>query len=123
MDKSVQSDISSKLFGQVSPADIEHFDEVCGEYWTGDCAVFAFNADMYNSGGAVDAMKFSKDLSICRISIKGRGAGRFGAYSDRRPKFCYVNSREEGFNFRSEDNLLTTIIPCEANSWVITIVY
>ncbi|CAL5411772.1 unnamed protein product [Camellia sinensis] len=79
--------------------------------------------DMYNSGGAIEAMEFSEDLSACRISIKGRGAGRFGAYSNQKPKFCYVNSREEGFDFRSEDNLLTTIIPREANSWNITIGY
>lgn len=74
---------------------------------------------MYNSGGAVEAMEFSKD----RMSIKGRGPGRFGAYSSQKPKSCLVNSREVVFNFRSEDNLLTIIIPHEANSWDISIGY
>ncbi|KAG5561022.1 hypothetical protein RHGRI_004147 [Rhododendron griersonianum] len=163
LDSSILNDTNVELSGKVSPADIELFQEVCGESWTGDCAVFSFQEgslsrlpkqrsfpvtletlqcdvftispikvynktirfaplgliEMYNSGGAVKAMEFSKD----RMRIKGRGPGRFGAYSSQKPKSCLVNSREVGFNFRSEDNLLTTIIPHEANSWDISIGY
>lgn len=163
LDTSVPNNNPVELSGKVSPADIELFEEVCGESWTGDCAVFSFRAgslcrlprkqsipvtletlqcdvftvspikvynktirfaplgliEMYNSGGAVQAMEFFED----RMSIKGRGPGRFGAYSNQKPKSCFVNSREVGFNFRSEDNLLTIIIPYEANSWNISIGY
>ncbi|XP_017979161.1 PREDICTED: probable galactinol--sucrose galactosyltransferase 2 isoform X2 [Theobroma cacao] len=34
----------SEQVGQVSPADIEYFEEVSGKQWTGDCAVYSFNA-------------------------------------------------------------------------------
>lgn len=33
---------TSELSGQVSPADVEYFEEVSGKLWTGDCAVFSF---------------------------------------------------------------------------------
>ena len=32
------------LSGQVSPMDVEFLEELAGENWTGDCAVFAFNS-------------------------------------------------------------------------------
>ncbi|GFS45666.1 seed imbibition 1 [Actinidia rufa] len=162
MKKSIVKDVS-KLSGKVSPADIEHFDEVCGESWSGDCAVFSFNTgslsrlskhqsfpvvlkilqcdvftvspikvyhekirfaalgliDMYNSGGAIEAILV--ESYNCEISVKGRGAGRFGAYSNQKPDFCFVNSRQVEFDFRTEDHLFTTIIPWETNSWEITI--
>ena len=40
----VQKSVSVELSGQVSPADIEYFEEVSGTKWTGDCAVFSFNS-------------------------------------------------------------------------------
>ncbi|GMI82413.1 seed imbibition 2, raffinose synthase 2 [Hibiscus trionum] len=33
---------STELSGQVSPACVEYFEEVSGQIWTGDCAVFSF---------------------------------------------------------------------------------
>ncbi|KAF2314135.1 hypothetical protein GH714_023606 [Hevea brasiliensis] len=43
--------------------------------------------DMYNSGGAVEAVNCRiTDSSECRIKMKGRGCGRFGAYSSTKPK-------------------------------------
>ncbi|KAK3010479.1 hypothetical protein RJ639_012698 [Escallonia herrerae] len=50
--------------------------------------------DMYNFGGAIEAIEVSSGLAI---TIKGREAGRFGAYSNLKPRFCSVNSREDGF--------------------------
>lgn len=35
---------SHELSGQVSPADIEYFEEVSGKSWMGDCAVFSFSS-------------------------------------------------------------------------------
>lgn len=35
---------AAKISGQVSPADIEYFEEVSGTHWTGDCAVFSFSS-------------------------------------------------------------------------------
>ena len=53
--------------------------------------------DMYNSGGAVEALNCTKDLSSCTIKIKGRGCGLFGAYSNlsTKPKCCMVNTKYE----------------------------
>lgn len=33
----------AEVSGQVSPADVEYFEEVSGKLWTGDCAVYSFN--------------------------------------------------------------------------------
>lgn len=80
--------------------------------------------DMYNSGGAVEAVEFSKDSgSFGTIIIKGRGAGRFGAYSNPKPKFCTVNSKEEAFEFNVGHNFLCVTIPSGTNSWEITLCY
>ncbi|XP_052183134.1 probable galactinol--sucrose galactosyltransferase 2 isoform X3 [Diospyros lotus] len=80
--------------------------------------------DMYNSGGAVEAVEFYRDGLNCRISVKGNGAGRFGAYSSQKPSLCYLNSKQQqGFNFSVEQNLFTTTIPDDVNSWDITIAY
>eukprot|EP00261_Vitis_vinifera_P003918 XP_002269491.2 PREDICTED: probable galactinol--sucrose galactosyltransferase 2 [Vitis vinifera] len=167
LDNPVQKDVSPKLSGQVSPADIEYFEEVAPTPWTGDCAVFSFKAgslsrlpkrgsfdvklkilecdvftvspikvyhgkvhfaaigliDMYNSGGAVETVEALNASDNGGISIKGRGAGRFGAYTNEKPKLCSVNSKEEAFTFRDEDNLLTITIPSGTNFWEIVVSY
>ncbi|KAG5252349.1 galactinol--sucrose galactosyltransferase [Salix suchowensis] len=33
----------AEVSGQVSPADVEYFEEVSGKLWTGDCAIYSFN--------------------------------------------------------------------------------
>ncbi|XP_038712471.1 probable galactinol--sucrose galactosyltransferase 2 isoform X1 [Tripterygium wilfordii] len=43
-ENTVQEKVSAKISGQVSPADIEYFEEVSGKQWTGDCAVFSFSS-------------------------------------------------------------------------------
>lgn len=34
----------SSLSGLVRPMDVEFFEEIAGEDWNGDCAVYAFNS-------------------------------------------------------------------------------
>ncbi|XP_027931803.1 probable galactinol--sucrose galactosyltransferase 2 [Vigna unguiculata] len=78
--------------------------------------------NMYNSGGAVEAVEFS-DSSASKIHLRGRGGGEFGAYSNLRPKSCCVNSEDLEFKFREEDKLFAVTIPAKTTSWNITIYY
>ncbi|XP_022716287.1 probable galactinol--sucrose galactosyltransferase 2 isoform X2 [Durio zibethinus] len=165
--KAVRMAASSELSGQVSPADVEYFEEASGNQWTGDCAVFSFKTgavsrlpmegslnvalkvlecdvfsvspikvydeeiefaaiglmNMYNSGGALETVESLGDSSGCKIHVKGRGAGCFGAYSNTKPKSCSINLKDEAFNFNGHDNLLTITIPATVNSWDIAICY
>ncbi|XP_015879986.2 probable galactinol--sucrose galactosyltransferase 2 [Ziziphus jujuba] len=79
--------------------------------------------NMYNSGGAVESIDFFRGSSNSEIHIKGRGGGSFGAYSRTKPKSCSLNSKDEGFNFKSEENLLTVTIPENSIYWDITLSY
>lgn len=79
--------------------------------------------NMYNSGGAVESVSQSGDSSKSNILIKGRGGGSFGAYSGTKPKSITVNSKDEEFSFREEDNLLTVTIPSRTGTWSIDIYY
>ncbi|KAG4387682.1 hypothetical protein GLYMA_09G016600v4 [Glycine max] len=78
--------------------------------------------NMYNSGGAVEAVD-SSDSSGSKIHITGRGGGDFGAYSNLKPKSCYVNSEDLEFQFREEDNFFGVTIRAKTSSWEITICY
>lgn len=78
---------------------------------------------MYNSGGAADAIEVITNSSDFGIRIKGRGQGIFGAYSNAKPKSCSVNLKDEEFEFRSEDHLLTIPIPSGTNLWDIAVYY
>lgn len=72
--------------------------------------------DMYNSGGAVEAVNCRiTDSSECRIKIKGRGSGRFGAYSSTKPKYCMVENKEEDFTYSAVDGLLAIKLQGECN--------
>ncbi|KAI9173769.1 hypothetical protein LWI28_006155 [Acer negundo] len=146
-----RSPTPSTISGHVRPIDVEFLEEVAGENWHGECAVYAFNSgilsklskkgnlevslatlqceiytvspikefgqnllfapigllDMYNSGGAVDTMNCIIELSECIIKIKGKGCGRFGAYSNTKPKRCMLDMKEEEFTYNAEDGLLT----------------
>lgn len=77
--------------------------------------------EMYNSGGAVEAVDFVSDHSECRLDIRGRGSGQFGAYSSIKPTFCTVNSEEEEFEFNGNSNFLKVIVPPRINSWNVSI--
>lgn len=80
--------------------------------------------DMYNSGGAVEELSCIRDAANCTIvNIKGRGCGRFGAYSNVRPKSCLVDMQEKEFSYNSEDGLLTIKLDGEGNSRDIEFVF
>lgn len=78
---------------------------------------------MYNSGGAVEAMNHTMDHSECRIKIKGKGCGRFGAFSSTKPKCCMVDMKEEEFTYNSQDGLLTIKLDGDCNLRDIEFVY
>lgn len=80
---------------------------------------------MYNSGGAIEAMDFvsDRDRSLCRLSIKGRGSGLFGAYSSVKPKVCTVNSTSEEFMFKDDNHMLTLTIPSGVDYWEICVCF
>ncbi|KAG7023090.1 putative galactinol--sucrose galactosyltransferase 2 [Cucurbita argyrosperma subsp. argyrosperma] len=138
------------ITGSVRPNDVEFLEDVAGENWDGDCAVYAFNSgslsklkrkesvevglrtleceiytiapirvfgndihfapigllDMYNSGGAIETLSHSMDLSQCTIKMRGRFCGRFGAYSSTKPSRCTVDLKEEEFTYESGSRLL-----------------
>lgn len=79
--------------------------------------------DMYNSGGAVEALDCNMDVAQCIIKVKCRGCGRFGAYSNVRPKGCVVDMKDEEFSYNPEDGLLTFKVDGEGNSRDIEFVY
>ncbi|XP_071929001.1 probable galactinol--sucrose galactosyltransferase 2 [Coffea arabica] len=79
--------------------------------------------NMYNSGGATDAIEVITEFSDFGIRIKGRGPGIFGAYSNLKPKSCSMNLMDEGFEFRSEDCLLTIPIPSGTDTWEVAVYY
>ncbi|KAK4752348.1 hypothetical protein SAY87_021146 [Trapa incisa] len=161
---------SFQISGKVSLKDIEYFEEVAGDSWNGDAAVFSFKSgslcrlskyssmevvlgvlqcdvltfspikvydqkvefapigliNMYNAGGAVETVESCNEVgssSNPQLRIKGRGSGTLGAFSDARPKSCFINSEEGSFEFSQEDNLLTVRIPARTISWDIVLSY
>lgn len=62
--------------------------------------------DMYNSGGAIEDLETTNNPSECRIKIRSRGPGRFGAYSSVRPRHLKVDNKEEEFSFELKHGLL-----------------
>ncbi|KAJ4822523.1 hypothetical protein Tsubulata_048068 [Turnera subulata] len=161
------SSTPSILSGHVSPNDVEFLEEVAGEDWTGDFAVYAFNSgnltvlpkagslqvflptleceiytispvkvfgqnlrfapigllDMYNSGGAVEAVDCTLDQSTSTVKVKGRGCGRFGVYSSTKPKRCNVDMKEHDFTYNYDDGLLTIMLEGESTLRDIEFVY
>lgn len=79
--------------------------------------------NMYNSGGAVESVDIFGESSGCKIQIKGRGSGNFGAYSSVKPKSCKLNSEDKDFKFREEDKLLDMVIPSTTSHWDLVIAY
>ncbi|KAI8018053.1 putative galactinol--sucrose galactosyltransferase 2 [Camellia lanceoleosa] len=80
--------------------------------------------DMYNSGGALEALNCTVNLPTgFSIKIKGRGCGRFGAYSSTKPRCCKVDMKEEEFIYNAEDGLLTIKLQGECNMKEIEVVY
>lgn len=79
--------------------------------------------DMYNSGGAVESINSVMDRSKYIIKIKGKGCGRFGAYSSTKPKCCMVDTKDEEFTYNAEYGLLTVKLPGECTLRDIEFVY
>lgn len=44
LENNQNTSLETILTGNVSPGDVEHLEEVAGKYWTGDCAVYSYNA-------------------------------------------------------------------------------
>ncbi|PON85231.1 Glycosyl hydrolase [Trema orientale] len=171
--KNVAEDINfsgstnSSISGHVRPIDVEFLEEIAGESWNGDCAIYAFNSgslstlpqhgnlevslatlqceiytispikvfgngqrfapigllDMYNSGGAVESLSCREEFSGFTVTIKGRGVGRFGAYSSSKPKRCKVDQKEDEFTYNAEDGLLIVKLQGECGLKDIEFVY
>lgn len=79
--------------------------------------------DMYNSGGAVEALELTNHPAGCRVKIRVRGCGRFGAYSSKKPLSCIVDMQEEEFQYNAEGGLLTLKLQGECSLREIKIVY
>ncbi|XP_058193857.1 probable galactinol--sucrose galactosyltransferase 2 isoform X2 [Rhododendron vialii] len=80
--------------------------------------------DMYNSGGAIEALSSMSEPPGCKIKIKARGCGRFGAYSYSEPRYCTVDTKEAEFTYNTDDGLLTvTLGDDDCNFREIEIVY
>ncbi|KAL6973127.1 galactinol--sucrose galactosyltransferase [Sarracenia purpurea var. burkii] len=80
--------------------------------------------DMYNSGGAIEALNCSVDLPAwCSIKIKVRGCGRFGAYSSTKPRYCKVDTKEEEFVYNADNGLLMLKLQGECSFKEIGVVY
>ncbi|KAL9228391.1 hypothetical protein vseg_003979 [Gypsophila vaccaria] len=66
--------------------------------------------DMYNSGGAVEALSSKTGPDGRHVTVKLRGCGRFGAYSSKQPRHCIVDANKQEFTYNPEDGLLTVKI-------------
>ena len=55
--------------------------------------------DMYDSGGEIEALECNDGESACMVKVQVRGWGRFGAYSNTKPRFCTVDSEEKHFMY------------------------
>lgn len=81
--------------------------------------------DMYNSGGAIEALECNDGESACMVKVQVRGCGRFGAYSNTEPRFCTVDSKEKHFmyNALASDGLLIINLQGKCSFRDIEIVY
>lgn len=81
--------------------------------------------DMYNSGGAIEALDCNAGDSACVVKVQVRGCGRFGAYSNTKPRLCSVNEKEEYFvyNAVASNGLLIIKLHGECSLRDIEIVY
>ena len=64
-----QGDPSSELSVKVSPTDIEYFEEVSGNLWTGDCAVFSSNTGSFIFPNNIFIHTTHTILSFLRLEI------------------------------------------------------
>lgn len=64
--------------------------------------------DMFNGGGAIDAVEYLVESSGASVVVemKVKGCGRFGVYSMTEPRMCVVGSREVEFLYDSQSGLV-----------------
>ena len=62
--------------------------------------------DMFNSGGAMEALESSKNESGCIVKMKIRGCGHFGCYSNTKPRYCSVDKADIQFTYDVSNGLL-----------------
>ncbi|TKY66604.1 galactinol--sucrose galactosyltransferase 2 [Spatholobus suberectus] len=53
--------------GKVRTLDVEFLEEVAGEYWNGDCAVYAFNAGLLSKVSSRGKLEVSLETLQCEI--------------------------------------------------------
>ncbi|WZY75223.1 hypothetical protein YC2023_021607 [Brassica napus] len=61
--------------------------------------------NMYNSGGAIEGLKY--DAEKMKVVMEVKGCGKFGAYSSVKPKRCVVESNEVAFEYDASSGLVT----------------
>ncbi|XP_018444980.2 probable galactinol--sucrose galactosyltransferase 6 isoform X1 [Raphanus sativus] len=61
--------------------------------------------NMYNSGGAVEGLRY--DAEKMKVVMEVKGCGKFGAYSSVKPKRCVVESSEIAFEYDVSSGLVT----------------
>uniref|UniRef100_A0A0D9X9A6 galactinol--sucrose galactosyltransferase n=1 Tax=Leersia perrieri TaxID=77586 RepID=A0A0D9X9A6_9ORYZ len=78
---------------------------------------------MFNSGGAVTALRYAGDAGV---ELKVRGSGTFGAYSSARPTRVVVDSEADEFSYDDGCGLVSfelAVPEQELYSWTISIEY
>uniref|UniRef100_A0A0E0KRY9 galactinol--sucrose galactosyltransferase n=1 Tax=Oryza punctata TaxID=4537 RepID=A0A0E0KRY9_ORYPU len=99
------------ITGDLSPSDVELLEEIAGDDWNGETAVFAFNSCSLSSLQKHQTTEVSMSTMTCEIytiapiKIQCRGPGRFGAYSATRPGICRVDEHEVEFR-HTDDGFL-----------------
>ncbi|CDY35821.1 BnaC09g37530D [Brassica napus] len=71
--------------------------------------------NMYNSGGAVEGLRY--DGEKMKVVMEVKGCGKFGAYSSVKPSRCVVESSEIAFEYDVSSGLVTFVLdkmPSEA---------
>ncbi|EOA20025.1 hypothetical protein CARUB_v10000299mg [Capsella rubella] len=61
--------------------------------------------NMYNSGGAIERLRY--EVEKMKVVMEVKGCGKFGAYSSVKPKRCIVESNEMAFEYDSSSGLVT----------------
>ncbi|KAF3950183.1 hypothetical protein CMV_024027 [Castanea mollissima] len=81
--------------------------------------------DMYNSKGAIEALECNDGEFAYMVKVQVRECGRFGAYSNTKPRFCTVDSKEKHFmyNALASDGLLIINLQGECSFGDIEIIY
>ncbi|KAM7267771.1 hypothetical protein ACFE04_009937 [Oxalis oulophora] len=66
--------------------------------------------DMFNSGGAIEELKY--DEKVGKVCMEVRGCGKFGVYSSDKPRRCVVGSIEVGFEYEELSGLVSVSLDC-----------